>query len=92
MIYHLFLASFFIFGIRVLFLEGMLFGTVRERILEGLPEWVKKPTFACPACMSSVYGTFYFIIMMGGAWPWWLFFIIALAGLNWMIMGLVNRL
>ena len=91
MITHLFVAACFIFGIRAIFLDGMLLGSLRGRILDGMPDWAKKPLYACPACMASVYGTLYFFAILNGPWLAWVFFCVALCGLNWMIMGLVSR-
>lgn len=48
---------------------------------EELPEWVAKPTVACPPCMSSVWGSLLFWTIGPRDAKTFPFYILALSGL-----------
>lgn len=76
--------ALFIWGIHATFQKGKFlngFGKVIERVIGTT--WIK-PLFACPACMSSVWGASFFVVFHGIAWiiiP----YCICLCGLNFII-------
>jgi len=95
MIEQLFTISLWIFGIRVLFMEGMLLGFWGDEFDE-LFGIMAKPLFRCAPCMASIHGTLYYIYMnyMSFTWPMFfvsmVFFVVCLTGLNWMISRLMS--
>lgn len=52
-----FLNSFFIVGFHITTKEGEINHWV-DKLLWSLPEWIKKPLYDCPTCMSSVHSTY----------------------------------
>lgn len=74
-------ASLLIFGIWALFETGMILGWLGDALWKRWPEAFSKPIFACPPCMSSVWGTGVWFLT-GGDVFWWPYFCIALCGLN----------
>jgi len=87
---HLFLSSFLIFGIHVLFRDNMILDQLRTNTFDHLPDLITKPLIGCPACMASLWGTFYYISFISNAWPEWIMFCVMLSGLNWIINGLIT--
>ena len=57
---YIFLNSLIIVAIHALFWPGMLFVGFRK-YLDRLPGFMRKPLFDCMICMSSVWGTFFFL-------------------------------
>lgn len=59
-----------------MFLEGMIFGKIRE--LE-IPEWMKPPLYDCPVCMMPHYGSiFYWIFFPLNISEWILVILVAM--------------
>ncbi len=52
-------------GIWNLFGPGMLLHWLVPT-LEKLPKEFQKPLYACPACMASIYGSLFFILVIKG--------------------------
>lgn len=68
-----------ILGFNLCFQEGEIFGKIGEK-LKPLPDWIKKPTFDCPYCMSSVHGTILFFLFIPYAWYYWILYCFCLTG------------
>ncbi len=45
--------------------EGMIFEDVANWLDTKLPEWISKPLYGCPICMSFWYGSVFYIIYKG---------------------------
>lgn len=43
------------------------------------------PIYYCLPCMSSFWGTIYFLIFIGGSFSQWTIFLLALCGLGWLL-------
>lgn len=108
----LILTSLWIFGFRALFQEGMILEKVGDKLwgddggfikgvnykkIKGiLPEWLCKPLFQCPPCMSSIHGTYSYFMFFNHASLsntdtvcLWVVFCITLCGLNYLITKIV---
>lgn len=55
----LILNSFFIVGFHITTQEGEINSWV-DNLLFAAPEWVKKPLYSCPTCMSSLHSIYIF--------------------------------
>lgn len=91
MIAAIFITSLFIFGIHALFQEGMLLGFAGDKIRsigdhtqEKFNIDIAKPLTECPPCMASFWGLLAFPFT-GLTVVNLLVFLIALAGLNYII-------
>ncbi len=89
MLTNIVILSLIIWGFAQLFDEGMILGSIGEKIAGLSPEvrWLLKPVILCPPCMASIWGTAASLILgydIGQA----LVLIFATAGLNYII---VNR-
>lgn len=84
----LFVAVTFIHGLEYTFNDGEIFGKPGNWMRDHWPEWVNKPLFDCSYCMSSVHGTWIFIVLLWG-FPWflWILFCFCLCGLT----AIINR-
>jgi hypothetical protein len=51
---------------------------------------IAKPVIRCVVCMSSIYGTFIYFLFTDGSLLIWPIFIIALAGLNYIIKAITQ--
>lgn len=92
---NLFLASFWIFGIRTLFTYDHLLYPAYEWAEKNLSEWVIKPTIGCVICMASIHGfTWFGLAYELGIhdYNWFMVFpfMICLCGLNSIIDSLTN--
>lgn len=103
----LILTSLWIFGFRALFQEDMILERLGDKLWgethkspsdlvplkKGwLPEWICKPLFQCPPCMSSIHGTYSFFLLFDhqhltliDTIGLWVAFCICLCGLNYLI-------
>lgn len=72
-------AALVIIGVWTACGKGMILGWLADASEESFPEWVNKPLFLCPPCMSSFWGTLIWIAS-GGAWELLIVFILALCG------------
>ena len=50
-----FIVAFAVMFIHASFWEGMIFGKVAEA-MHSWPDWIKKPLYDCPICMSFWHG------------------------------------
>jgi len=66
-------------GIWTCFGQGMVMGELADWMEDRFPQWVTKPLFACPPCMSSVHGTWIWFTLNGPVevWP---IYVLALCG------------
>lgn len=85
---HVITCSLFCVGFHAVTGEGMLLEFV-VKPLKKAPYWIKKPVYSCPPCMSSFWGTLYFVgySLTGPAFQiglisMWILFIFCVAGLN----------
>jgi len=67
--------------------EGMIFEDVANYLDTKLPEWVSKPLYGCPICMSIWWGSAFYLLYEG-----WniemLIVVFAAAGMNAAIANL----
>jgi hypothetical protein len=78
----IFLNSLIIIGIFYSFGEEQVFGKVGAQLQLVLGEFWSKPALACPVCMSSVWGTLFFLLKTVPFNPFdYIIHILALAGL-----------
>lgn len=75
----------------MLFNEGMILGKPGEWMKLRLPEWLHKPLFSCPACMSSIYGTIGYFVGVRGDVFLWPVYCICLCGLNYLLAKLTSK-
>lgn len=92
----LFMASLWTFGVHCLLSQGFLLEPMGNFLERKLSKWICKPLFTCPPCMASFHGVVVFFT--GNAWfglglHWYLVFIfvVALAGLNYIIGELIDK-
>lgn len=85
---HIAICSLFCVGFHATTSEGMLLEFI-VKPLEKAPFWIKKPFYTCPPCMSSWWGTLYFVgysLTVSefhiGLISMWVLFIFCVAGLN----------
>lgn len=81
-------ATFLIWGIKCLFAPGYLLFFNRE----SWPDWVKKPLFNCPPCMSSVWGTVWFISTDASSVTSWVTFCVMLCGINYLLVNFLDNI
>jgi hypothetical protein len=91
MIQQIAITSLFITGVHILFWEGGILGWLGIIWETFLPEWVCNPVFNCLKCMASVWGTLaWFGYWHGGFNFSFPVFILAVAGLNTIIDGVIS--
>lgn len=88
MIKTLFIASFFIIGLYKITRDGYIWDFMQTW---NIRPWIKKPLFNCPVCMSSVWGTVFFIPLNHSPVFFeilfnYITFIVSLAGLTYVLM------
>jgi hypothetical protein len=74
-----------IWGIKCLFAEHMILGTVAVKLRELIPTYITKPLFDCPPCMSSIHGSFIYLVYSGRSIQEWILYCILLCGFNYII-------
>ena len=76
----------FIWGLNYACRSGEIFGDPADWMRAHAPKWINTPLFDCPYCMSSVWGTIFFVIFLWGL-PWylWVIFCFCLTGLGHLI-------
>lgn len=89
----LIISSLWIWGFNFCFREKQIFGAVGKFLDDTLSNWICKPLFKCPMCMSSVHGTILFLLLCSTYHKpyhvdYHIFFMVALCGLNDIIDGL----
>jgi len=75
------LAALVIVGVWNAFNEGMVFDDAGKFLRKRLPKWITFPTFDCPMCMASVWGSIVWFNTGGNVTIEWFFFVVALSGL-----------
>ncbi len=71
--------------------EGMVFSDVANTLDTKLPEWLSKPLYGCPICMSFWYGSLFYILYNGFD-KWLIIVVFAAAGINAFIANLNNAI
>lgn len=71
--------------------EGMIFEDWANKSDENIPEWLSKPLYGCPICMSFWYGTLFYILFKGFEIEMVLV-VFAAAGINAFIVNLNNHI
>lgn len=71
------------------FLPGNLLAPIAN-ILWKAPWWIRKPTFECMTCMTSVYGTAYFLLFVNGGISEYVTFLLPMGGLLFLIEGIIT--
>ena len=91
-IIHLFLCSFWIFGVRTLFSHDNLLYPVYEWAEKNINEYVLKPTISCVMCMASLHGATWFFLFLYPLFDWYIVFLfmVCLCGLNSVIDSAIN--
>jgi hypothetical protein len=88
MINNLLIATAWIWGVHCLFYEGYLFEKLGNKLHDEVGDWICKPLFDCPPCMSSIHGVIFGIIFYGVSIKV-IPFIICLCGINYVIKSFV---
>lgn len=79
----LFIAVTFIWGLEYTFNDGEIFGKPGNWMRKHWPVWVCSPLFDCKWCMSSVHGTWIFVLLLWGFPGYlWIMFCFCLCGLT----------
>lgn len=69
--------------IHVIFTWDGMFGYEAGNFAEALlPQWLSKPLFLCPTCMSSIWGTLFWFATGNELTLWYVVGIFSLAGVN----------
>lgn len=80
------IAAAVIVGIWTVCGKDMLLARPADWMEDHFPRWVTKPLFVCPPCMSSVHGTWIWLVT-GGHWTGIPIFCLALCGVMKLIAG-----
>ena len=71
--------------------EGHIFEDVANWLDTKLPDWIIKPLYGCPICMSFWYGSVFYILYHG--LDKWIFLVVfCAAGINAAIVNLNNTI
>lgn len=62
MIQLMFIVSFVVLFIHIIFWRGMIFENIGEYLRKALPEFIQKPLFECPICMAPWHGMIILLI------------------------------
>lgn len=49
-------------GIHLIFSQGHVFSSVKDKLEPHLPSWINKPLWSCVMCMASIWGVAFLII------------------------------
>ena len=81
-----------VWGVRSTMNEGMIFNRL-DKLITRLPVYLSKPLGGCIVCMSSVYGTLFFISAYLAGWInyepilfFYICYIFALSGASYIIL------
>lgn len=89
---HILLLSLALYGSKVTWQEGMIFEKPKLWLDEFWGDWlIRKPLYACPACMPSIWGSvYYWIAAVDKIGPteffYWPVFVLATCGVTWVLM------
>lgn len=90
MIEHLIINALWIWGFHTLFQPGMILFKLSNKLTLMIPprfEWIHKPLWLCPPCMSSIHG-FCGFFLAGHDITLIPAYLIALTGLNYLLTQL----
>jgi hypothetical protein len=85
LILHIFYCSLIIFGVWNAGNPGFLLEHVHDYFSASLPELIYKPLIGCVICMPSLWGSAYYITVLGLDWGV-LLFVPALSGFNYLVV------
>lgn len=86
------LNSFWCIGFHILLaFDFSILRPIGYRLEKALPDWMLKPLFTCPICMSSVHGLLFLSFFQFSA-PNWFLHIGALVGFNALLVGTIYKL
>jgi hypothetical protein len=71
--------------------EGHIFEDVANWLDTKLPDWIIKPLYGCPICMSFWWGSAFYILYKGID-IWMLIVVFCAAGINAAIVNLNNSI
>ena len=71
--------------------EGHIFEDVANWLDTKLPEWIIKPLYGCPICMSFWYGSVFYLFYNGFD-NWIIIVVFCAAGINAAIVNLNNSI
>ena len=80
-----------VMGIHIIFHEPFIFAKWKDWVFNKLPfspkvrTWIFKPLVNCPVCMSSVWGTIFYIYFYNQIDIPYLVYVISLAGLIFVV-------
>jgi len=82
--------AFFLYGTKVLWQPGMILEKPKLYLDTIIGEgFFRKPLYACPACMASIWGTTAWVLfrpVSWDAWAGWPVFCVAVCGLTWVLL------
>lgn len=85
------LAALTISGVWAAFGADMIFDKLGKWAEKRFPKWLTMPTFVCPICMSSFWGSGVWFFAGGDVSPWWPAFVLALAGAMKIMVGTILK-
>jgi len=90
MIEHALIISLTVLFVYMICTEGMIFHFVYKWFKTWLPQYLWKPIFSCPICMTPYYGTIIYLILYKISWIDWTFTITTAGGLNCVFVYLLE--
>jgi len=83
------LVSLWCWGFHNAFQEEQIFDSIGIWLRRRIPEFWLKPLISCPICMCSIHGTAWYLISQPNwSLSYWIMFIVAASGLNYVIHNL----
>ena len=86
MIEWIFLTVLFIWGVHAIFEYPFIFWRQGEWLDRYIPKMIRKPLYRCPVCMSSIWGTYFFLYSDQSGIMNWIVFVFAVCGVNFLIV------
>jgi hypothetical protein len=87
----LILNSLIIFAVYAMAGEGMIFGSLADRLRLILPIYICKPLFDCPPCMASFWGIVIYICLVNSNYLDLIIYLPTLCGANYIINTILNK-
>lgn len=91
----IFIVAFTVLFIHITFWEGMIFESI-GKLLKSLPNYIRKPLYDCPICMTPWWGSVLLLIgQLNNLWHihnWfeWIVILFAAAGINAVLIYIVD--
>ena len=85
------LIAFAVLFIHTTTTEGNIFEDVANFLDTKLPDWIIKPLYGCPICMSFWYGSVFYIFY-NGLDKWIVLVVFCAAGINAALVNLNNTI